>query len=72
MTEFESLVIKELGEIKTAIATTAQAQTDHGRRLQGLESYNATQETRHWIKSLVVGAGVVVLHPLARKLGLDV
>lgn len=72
MTDFEMQVLQELGEIKAAIATTAQGQTDHGRRLSALEKYNTTQETRHWIKSLAVGAAVVLGHPLARKLGWDI
>ena len=72
MTEFETTVLKELSEIKVSLATTTQAQVDHTRRIEGLELYNTTQEHRHWIKSLVVGAGVIVLHPLARKLGFDI
>lgn len=72
MTDFEVKVLSELGEIKASIATTAQAQTDHGRRIEELEKYNATQELRHWVKSLIVGAGVVVIHPIVRKLGLDI
>jgi hypothetical protein len=72
MTDFELKVLEELGEIKASVATTAQAQTDHSRRIGVLEQYNGTQEQRAWIKSLIVGAGVVVLHPLARKLGWDI
>ena len=55
MTDFEQKVLSELSEIKVTVATTAQAQTDHSRRIDSLETYNATQESRHWWKSALVG-----------------
>lgn len=72
MTEFETKVLTELSDIKVSLATTTQAQVDHTRRIAGLEDYNSTQESRHWWKSALVGALVVIGHPIARKLGLDI
>lgn len=69
MNDFEEKIVERLGKIETAIAVI---QADHARRIDNLEKHNEREDTRHWIKSLVVGAGVVVLHPLARKLGLDI
>lgn len=69
MTDFEQAVLDKLSKIETAVAVI---QTDHGRRIETLEKHNETVEFRHWIKSIVVGAGVIVLHPIARKLGLDI
>lgn len=69
MNDFEQAVLEKLGAIQKDIAVI---QTDHGRRIENLEKHNEREDTRHWIKSLVVGAGVIVLHPIARKLGLDI
>jgi len=72
MTDFEQTVLRELGDIKAAVATTTQAHADHTRRIDELVEYNKTQDSRAWIKSLVVGVAVLLGHPIARKLGLDV
>jgi hypothetical protein len=72
MTDFETVVLQELGEIKAAIATTAEAHRGHEFRLASLEDYNKIQDSRAWIKSIAVGIGVTLVHPIARKLGLDI
>lgn len=72
MTDFEMKVLQELGEIKASIATTAQAQTDQDRRITELHEYNNTQDSRAWVKSMLVGVTVLVGHPIARRLGLDI
>lgn len=72
MTDFEMKVLQELGEIKASIATTAQAQTDQDRRITELHEYNKTQDSRAWVKSMLVGVTVLVGHPIARRLGLDI
>jgi len=70
--DFEQTVLRELGEIKAAVATNAEKQNGHQFRLETLERYNDIQDSRAWIKSLVVGVAVLLGHPIARKLGLDV
>lgn len=72
MNDFEYQVLDQLSKIRETLATTAQAQVDHTRRIAELERYNDTQESRHWLKSVIVGAIIVVAHPLARKLGWDI
>jgi hypothetical protein len=72
MNDFESTVLKELGEIKAAVATNAEKQHGHEFRLATLEEYNKTQDSRAWFKSLAVGIAVLLGHPIARKLGLDI
>ena len=72
MTDFEQTVLRELGDIKAAVATTTQAHADQTRRIDELVEYNKIQDSRGWIKSVVVGALVVVGHPIVRKLGIDI
>ena len=72
MTDFESKVLEALGDIKADIATNAQAHKDQERRVNELVEYNRVQDSRAWVKSIVVGAAVIIGHPLARKLGLDI
>lgn len=72
MTDFELRVLQELGEIKSSVATVTQAHSDHDRRITELFDYNKTQDSRAWVKSLLVGVAVLVGHPIARRLGLDI
>lgn len=72
MSDFESQVLEQLSQIQRSLATNAERQNGHEFRLETLEKYNDKQDSRAWIKSLVVGAAVLIGHPLARKLGLDI
>jgi hypothetical protein len=72
MTDFEATVLRELGEIKAAVATNAEKQNGHEFRLATLENYNTVQDNRAWVKSILGAAIVVVAHPIARKLGWDI
>jgi hypothetical protein len=72
MTDFESLVIRELSEIKSMCATQAQASKDFERRVEVIETKFTTEDNRHWIKSMVMSAILLIAHPLIRKMGWDV
>jgi hypothetical protein len=72
MNDFESTVLKELGEIKAAVATNAEKQNGHEFRLTTLEDYNKVQDSRAWTKAILMGLAVTLGHPIARKLGLDI
>ena len=71
-TDFETQVLTQLGDIKALCATHSQANSDLNRRVAEVEEKFKTQDTRHWVKSLVISAVLLIAHPVIRKLGWDV
>lgn len=71
-TDFELTVLKQLSSIESICATNTQAHKDLDRRVGEVELTFKTQDTRNWVKGLVLSVGVLVAHPLIRKMGWDV
>lgn len=70
--DFELQVLDKLSKIESFCATNTQAQKDLDRRITNVELTFKTQDTRHWVKSLVMTATLLVAHPVLRKMGWDI
>ena len=72
MSEFESMVMTELSDIKELAARTEQAVLDLAGptgRVTMLEERVKTADKRNWIRSTLLGPGAVVLHIIAKHIG---